>query len=441
MLFSDAVRMLVASAALSHAQGTVNLGTAGSFGALAPAGVSNTGDTEINGDVGTTGTSVTGFPPGLYTGTLAVANEVAKQAQADSTAAFKQGQGLPPTQRFGALASLAGLTLRPGIYSFDSAVTLDGMLTLSGDGLYVIQIGSSLTTGSGSMVNLRDQADPCSVYWIVKSAATIGTTSAFAGNILAGTDITLNTAAEVQGGLYAGSAIVLDSDMINSCGASGGSSNSTVSSSAALPVSSIMPSSTVPANSTSAPASSSSAIVPNNATSTAPTFASSTMRSNATSTAPTFASSTMRSNATSIAPTFASSTMRSNATTSPSTSSASPSRPASISGYFNVSSTVSNPSSFTGTGLPGTGSVPHGISTTAPNATSSAPAHSDCTESTTTTSAYEECEETTTAAAPLPTVTDDCEEAPAIYAVTTFAGAPGYGPPPPGYPPGYPHRY
>lgn len=56
MLFSDAVRMLVASAALSHAQGTVNLGTAGSFGALAPAGVSNTGDTEINGDVGTTGT-------------------------------------------------------------------------------------------------------------------------------------------------------------------------------------------------------------------------------------------------------------------------------------------------------------------------------------------------------------------------------------------------
>ncbi|KJX99450.1 hypothetical protein TI39_contig357g00012 [Zymoseptoria brevis] len=213
MLFSDAARVLVASAALSHAQGTVNLGTAGSFGALAPAGVSNTGDTVINGDVGTTGTSVTGFPPGLYTGTLAVANEVAKQAQADSTAAFKQGQGLSPTQRFGALASLAGLTLRPGVYSFNFAVNLDGVLTLSGGGLYVIQIGSSLTTGSGSMVNLQDQADPCSVYWIVKSAATIGTTSAFAGNILAGTDITLNTAAEVQGGLYAGSAIVLDSDM------------------------------------------------------------------------------------------------------------------------------------------------------------------------------------------------------------------------------------
>ena len=36
---------------------TVNLGSAAAFGALAPAGITNTGSTVINGSIGTTGTS------------------------------------------------------------------------------------------------------------------------------------------------------------------------------------------------------------------------------------------------------------------------------------------------------------------------------------------------------------------------------------------------
>lgn len=179
--------------------------------------------------------AVTGFPPGVYTGSLYIGDGVAAQAQADSTAAFNQGQALTPTQDFGALAELGGLVVGPGVYSFDSAVDLTGVLTLSGAGTYVFQIGSSLTTASASVVALTNGARACDVYFIVSSAATIGTDSNFAGNILAGTGITLNTGATVAGGLYAGSAVTLDSNTVSSCGGATppSSSSTTVSATSA----------------------------------------------------------------------------------------------------------------------------------------------------------------------------------------------------------------
>ncbi|KAK3056668.1 hypothetical protein LTR09_002461 [Extremus antarcticus] len=209
---------IVGWAIASHAQ-IVNLGTAATFGALAPAGVTNTGSTIVNGNVGTTGTSITGFPPGLITGTFEISNDVAAQAQADFNAAYVQGTNLAPTTDQAGLATLSGLNLTAGVYKFDSGITLDGTLTLSGGGDFVFQLTSTLTTMSDSRVVLTNGASACNVYWIIGSAATIGTSTSFAGNVLAYTAITLTTSATVQGGLYAGSAVTLDSNLVNACGA------------------------------------------------------------------------------------------------------------------------------------------------------------------------------------------------------------------------------
>ena len=66
------------------------------------------------------------------------------------------------------------------------------------------QIGTTLTTASASAVQLINPGgnlgSDVGVYWVVGSSATLGTTTAFEGNILAQTSITLNTGATIYNG-------------------------------------------------------------------------------------------------------------------------------------------------------------------------------------------------------------------------------------------------
>ena len=202
----------------------VDLGTANNFAVLAGSTVTSTGNTVVNGDLGLyPGTSVTGFSPGIVNGTMHVADAVAQQAQTDLIAAYNQAAGLPPTQVLTG-TDLGGLTLTPGVYFFASSAQLTGKLTLDGAGLtdpvFVFQIGSTLTTASGSSVitiNDNNSSTPgISVFWQVGSSATLGTTTAFEGNILADQSITLNTGANVLDGrlLALNAAVTLDDNTI-----------------------------------------------------------------------------------------------------------------------------------------------------------------------------------------------------------------------------------
>src|SRR4051794_24426392 len=196
---------LLATAALaSSAQAaSVPLGTADSFAVLAGSTVTNTGPSVISGDLGVSpGTAVTGFPPGTVTGgTIHAADAVALQAQSDVTTAYNDAAGRGSTATIS--ADLAGRTLTPGVYTSASSLGLTGDLTLDArgdpDAVFVFQAGSTLTTGFASRVLLIGGAQACNVFWQVGSSATIGTSSAFAGNILALTSISLTTGATLQG--------------------------------------------------------------------------------------------------------------------------------------------------------------------------------------------------------------------------------------------------
>jgi hypothetical protein len=231
---------LIAAPLAFSAQAPVGLGTAGNFAVLAGSTVTNTGPSVISGSVGLDpGSAVTGFPPGIVlAGTTQVANGVALQAKSDLVTAYNDAAGRSSTATIS--GDLAGRTLTPGVYTSASSLGLSGQLTLDAQGdpsaVFIFQAGSSLIIGSGSQVNLIGAAQACNVYWQVGSSATIGTGSAFVGNILALTSITMTTGATLQGSALArNGAVTLDTNTITraTCATptGGGSSSSSSSSS------------------------------------------------------------------------------------------------------------------------------------------------------------------------------------------------------------------
>jgi hypothetical protein len=198
------------------------LGTAGSFAVLAGQTATNTGSTVISGNLGVSpGTAVTGFPPGIVGGgTIHAADAVALQAQNDLTAAYNTLAGLPSTSNLTG-QDLGGLVLIPGVYYFKDSAQLTGLLTLNAQGsnnaLWVFQIGSELTTASSSNVQIINGGPGDGLYWQVGSSATLGTSTAFEGNILALTSITLDHGAIIPCGraLARNGAVTMDTNVIS----------------------------------------------------------------------------------------------------------------------------------------------------------------------------------------------------------------------------------
>ena len=200
---------MVFAALTGPAQGAVSLGTAEDFAVLANTTITNTGSTTINGDVGLyPGTSVTGFTSVTLNGDLHVTDGVAQQALIDAATTYGVLQGRTPCtdltgQVLGQTIGTAADPLLPGVYCFSSSAQLTGDLYLSGGGEYIFQIGSTLTTASGSRVILQSGAEACNVFWAVGSSATLGTSSLIVGTIIANTSISATTGAVVEGRLFA----------------------------------------------------------------------------------------------------------------------------------------------------------------------------------------------------------------------------------------------
>ena len=209
---------------LQAAQLPVALGSATTFSALAGSTVTNTGPTVVYGDVGVSpGTAVTGLPPAqVLGGTIHSADGLAASAQIDLTQAYSDAAGRT-LSAIGVAGDLGGLTLPPGLYNSTTTLSITGNLTLDGGGnpysVFIFQVGSALTTASGSQVLLQNGANAANIFWQVGSSATLGTYSAFNGTILAQTSITLTTGAQLNGRALAGSgAVTLDSNTITNPG-------------------------------------------------------------------------------------------------------------------------------------------------------------------------------------------------------------------------------
>ena len=202
-LASDKVWTFTTAATACTTIPPVPLGSACSFGILGGSTVTNSGtSTFVSGNIGVwPGSAITGFTPSNYSGTLDAGNAAAQTAQGDLTTAYNFAAGAAG----GAIlpANIGGKTYAPGVYKTTSAqpsLGITGNLTLSGNGVYIFQIVSTLTTAAtNSDVTLSGGATSGDVFWQVGSSATLGTSTTFAGTIMAQASISLGTNATLNG--------------------------------------------------------------------------------------------------------------------------------------------------------------------------------------------------------------------------------------------------
>ncbi|HEV3096987.1 MAG TPA: ice-binding family protein [Candidatus Dormibacteraeota bacterium] len=180
---------------------------------LSGAGMTNTGPSWITGAIGASSAGITGFPPGTA-GPQHIGDSTYTTAETDLVGTFTRAAAEPTTTDYSNV-NLGGLTLGPGVYNQSTAPTLTGTLTLSGGGIYIFKIGSTLVTATGARVSLVNGAQPCDIFWVVGSSATINPSTTFVGNIMALASIQMLTGATLNGrALARTAAVTLDTNRI-----------------------------------------------------------------------------------------------------------------------------------------------------------------------------------------------------------------------------------
>ena len=175
------------------------LGSAESFAVLAGSAVTNTGASTIVGDVGGT-TGISGLGSASLTGTTHLNDAASQAALIDAAAAYTYLHSLPSTTNLTG-QDLGGLTLTSGVYSYNSSAQLTGTLTLDFAGLsnqlIVVNMGSTLTTASGSSVVAINANPTDKVYFVAGSSATLGSGTELLGSVLADISVTMNSGASI----------------------------------------------------------------------------------------------------------------------------------------------------------------------------------------------------------------------------------------------------
>ena len=221
----------------------VVLGSAGDFSILTKSGISSTGITSVQGDIGVSpaaASAITGF--GLIMDTngqsahTTIATHVTGKvyasdyapptpgkltvAVADMETAYTTANNLitpAPVLEQGA-GNITGLTLAPGLYKWSTGVLIDpdGSVTLSGgaNDTWVFQIAQDLTLMSSAKVNLIGGAQAKNITWVVAGQAVLGTNTELFGTIMSKTLISLNTGSKVTGRLLAQTAVTLNTSTV-----------------------------------------------------------------------------------------------------------------------------------------------------------------------------------------------------------------------------------
>jgi hypothetical protein len=176
----------------------------------------------ISGDVGTFRPAPAGSFAGVNcpvsNGTVQIGTGASIAAYNSFVAQYEAREDVPCGTVL--TGTLAGVTLPPGVYCFDNAATLTGVLTLNGPatGVWLFKVGTSgvgALTGTGFSVVMAGAASECRVTWWVEDAATM-TDSNLRGAILAGGDVT-TTRGTLHGNAWSQGDVTITNTVLTAC--------------------------------------------------------------------------------------------------------------------------------------------------------------------------------------------------------------------------------
>lgn len=224
----------------------VDLGTAANYSILAETGVSTTGVTSVNGNIGLspaakvflTGWSQTDDVTDTYAtsalvvapGKLYAANNIGGTTSSDlsvavankdtayTAAANKAPAGGGLITACPGVGVLGGLTLGPGVYTCAVNVTIQTgtNLTLNGSAtdVWVFQITGTLTQAASTQVILTGGALAKNVFWQVSDVVTIEPSASMQGIILGFSTIAMQSGATITGRLLSNTDVTLIANTI-----------------------------------------------------------------------------------------------------------------------------------------------------------------------------------------------------------------------------------
>jgi hypothetical protein len=191
---------------------TLGLNNLRQFGVLGGAGVTgSTGaGTAVNGDVGSSPTpSITNFVGSTIPGPSRTVPPFIVHYTNDSTVQAAILEARTAWTNMGAQGLAIGVPLGPqldtqvltsGVYNFASSADLamNGTLTLNGPGIFIFNVGSSLTENVGSRV--IGTANPCNVFWRMGGGGSaVLNGNSFFGTVIADQAVTVSSNTALSG--------------------------------------------------------------------------------------------------------------------------------------------------------------------------------------------------------------------------------------------------
>ena len=184
-----------------------NLGTAVCYALFSGNGnVTNSGTTNLTGDVGTNVGLTTGFNSANVSGTIhPIPDDSTSECAADLLDARTYLNALPKDIELLYPAQFGnGLLLTPHTYLLNGATVLTNSIFLDAqnntDGVFVIKIFGALSTSTYAKVILLNGAQAKNVYWIINGAVNINDYSEFKGTVIANNGaVNLSTGTIIDG--------------------------------------------------------------------------------------------------------------------------------------------------------------------------------------------------------------------------------------------------